>query len=335
MSFRNKANVLVAGGAGYIGSHVVLELVKQGYGVVVLDNLSTGHRELTPGGAFIHGDIGDANLLDAVFMERKIDAVMHFAAKSLVGESVAEPLAYYRNNLACTVSLLEVMVDHRVRHFIFSSSAAVYGEPLSTPIPEDHPRRPVNPYGATKHAVELVLADSQLAYGLTFACLRYFNAAGADESGTIGERHNPESHLIPLVMKVATGERGCIQVFGTDYPTADGTCIRDYVHVSDLAKAHTICLERLLNGGKSMIYNLGSSRGYSVREVIETARRVTGHPIPVVGADRRPGDPAILVADSALIRKELAWKAAYGDLETIIETAWKWHRSDKRSLRAA
>lgn len=326
--------ILVVGGAGYIGTHMVKGLLQAGYQVVVLDDLSKGHRELVPGGEFVWGDLGDPKLLDSVFSRRRIDAVMHFAAYSLVGESVEKPLDYYRNNFSRTVELLDAMIRHKVKCFIFSSTAAVYGEPLQTPITEDQPSNPTNPYGASKVAVERMLQDCDAACGLKYVALRYFNAAGADASGEIGERHEPESHLIPLILKVATGERENIKIFGTDYPTPDGTCVRDYVHVSDLAQAHLLALEALLSGGNSAVYNLGNNKGYSVREVIEVARKVTGHPIPVLETGRRAGDPAVLVASSGKIRQELGWQPGYEDLETIVKTAWAWHRNEADALQS-
>jgi len=320
--------ILVVGGAGYIGSHMVKELQRSGYRVVTLDNLSNGHRDLLPGGTFIQGNCGDSDLLDKLFSEHQIDAVMHFAAYALVGESMENPMAYYRNNLAETMELINAMVRHRIMRFIFSSTAAVYGEPSEVPITENHPCNPTNPYGATKIAAERMLQDCDAAYGLKYINLRYFNAAGADESGEIGERHDPETHLIPLTLKVAAGELGSIKIFGTDYPTEDGTCIRDYIHVIDLAQAHLLALKALLAGGESTVYNLGNSSGYSVREVIEVAREVTGRSIPAVETDMRPGDPAVLVASSDKIRKELGWKPVYEDLKTIIRTAWVWHQKE-------
>jgi len=321
--------ILVVGGAGYIGSHMVLDLIHAGHEVVVLDNLSRGHRDLLVGGTFVEGDLGDARLLDSIFIQHRIAAVMHFAAFSLVGESVSRPLDYYRNNVAKTVELLAAMARHRVRYFIFSSTAAVYGEPRAMePLRENDPCQPTNPYGATKLAVERMLADNAAASDFRYVSLRYFNAAGADPSGKVGERHHPETHLIPLVLKVATGERQAIQIYGTDYPTQDGTCMRDYVHVCDLTQAHLLALEHLLKGGDSAVYNLGNNKGYSVREVVEMARRITRHPIPAVEAERRPGDPAFLVADSSRIRRELGWKPRYENLAAIIETAWAWHRKE-------
>jgi len=320
-----KRTILVVGGAGYIGSHMVRQLNKANHAVVTLDNLSTGNRRLIGDGEFVEGDLGDADLLDRLFSTHAIDAVMHFAAFSQVGESMHQPMKYYRNNIAATVTLLDTMVRHNIKHFIFSSTAAVYGEPESIPIAEEHPCMPTNPYGNTKLAVERMLADCIAAHGLTYAALRYFNAAGADESGEIGEMHDPETHLIPIVLQVAAGRRDHIQVFGTDYPTTDGTCIRDYVHVNDLAQAHLLALDALLKGAGSAVYNLGSSHGYSVREVIGKAEAVTGRNIPVKEAPRRAGDPAVLIASSDRIKKELGWRPVYDNLEAIIESAWNWH----------
>lgn len=325
---KNK-NILVVGGAGYIGAHMVRQLGNTGCGVVVLDNLSTGNRKLLQGEEFIQGNLGDPDLLDRLFAEHAFDAVMHFAAFSQVGESMHQPLAYYRNNLAETVALLDAMLRHEVKRFIFSSTAAVYGEPVAIPITEDHPCAPTNPYGNTKLAVERMLADCDAAYGFKYMALRYFNAAGADASGEIGELHDPETHLIPIVLRAADGQTDHIRVFGTDYPTTDGTCIRDYVHVNDLAQAHLLALDALLNGGESAVYNLGSSNGYSVREVIARAEGVTGKKIPVVEAPRRSGDPAILVASSDKIKRELGWTPEYDNLGKIIQTAWNWHFSLK------
>lgn len=318
--------ILVVGGAGYIGAHMVADLLRAGYDVAALDNLSRGHREMVAGGTFIEGDLGDSALLDRVFTQHHIFAVMHFAAFSLVGESVSRPLEYYENNVARTVQLLQAMERHRVRHFIFSSTAAVYGDPRDMqPLREDSPCQPTNPYGATKLAVERMLADHAAASNFRYVSLRYFNAAGADPSGLIGEHHNPETHLIPLILQVATGERDSIKIFGSDYPTFDGTCVRDYVHVNDLTQAHLLALRHLMSDGDSAVYNLGNSKGRSVREVIDVARAVTGHKIPAVPAERRAGDSAVLVADSGRIRKELGWKPQFEDLRTIIETAWTWH----------
>lgn len=328
MTIGNK-KILVVGGAGYIGSHMVRQLVDARFDVVILDNLSTGSSKLVLADQFIEGNLGDSKLLDRVFTGHAFDAVMHFAAFSQVGESMHQPLAYYRNNLAETVALLDAMVRHDVRRFIFSSTAAVYGEPVAIPINEDHPCEPTNPYGNTKLAVERMLADCDAAYGLKYTALRYFNAAGADESGEIGELHDPETHLIPIVLSAADGLIDHIMLFGTDYPTTDGTCIRDYIHVNDLARAHLLALDALQQGGQSAVFNLGSSSGYSVREVIEKAQGVTGKKIPVVEAPRRPGDPAVLVASSEKIKRELGWAPVYDNLEKIIQTAWNWHLAQK------
>jgi UDP-glucose 4-epimerase len=324
--------ILVVGGAGYIGSHMVKDLLDSGHNVITLDDLSTGHRDLLPGGTFVEGDLGDKDILNRLFSTHNISAVMHFAAFSLVGESVENPLKYYRNNLAATTVLLTEMVRHRVNRFIFSSTAAVYGEPLEIPITENHHSNPTNPYGATKIAVERMLHDCDSSYGLKYISLRYFNASGADESGTIGERHTQETHLIPLILKVATGERENVRILGTDYPTPDGTCIRDYIHVSDLTRAHLLALQELLSGGESAVYNLGNNQGYSVREVVELAKKVTGKNIPVVEADRRPGDPAILIASSEKIKASLGWKPKFENLETIIKTAWVWHQNEASNI---
>jgi UDP-glucose 4-epimerase len=326
-----KHKILVVGGAGYIGSHMVQDLLKGGYDVVTLDDLSRGHRDLLPGGLFIEASLGDSETLHKIFSVHRIDAVMHFAAYSLVGESVEKPLEYYRNNLAGTVELLKAMVQHNIKHFIFSSSAGVYGEPTEVPITEGHVCNPTNPYGATKIAVEKLLESCDSAYGLKYFSLRYFNAAGADSSGQIGERHDPETHLIPLILKVAAGELENIKIFGTDYPTPDGTCLRDYVHVSDLTEAHILALEAILAGTESSVYNLGNSKGYSVREVIDLARSITGQPIPAVETDRRAGDPAVLVADSEKIRRELGWNPRYENLDAIIKTAWAWHQKEAKA----
>jgi len=331
--FMEDSYILVIGGAGYIGSHMVRELHRAGYKAIVLDNFSKGHRDLVVDTKIVEGDLGDANILTNIFENYNISSVMHFAAFSLVGESVESPLVYYRNNVSKTASLLDSMIRYNIKNIIFSSTAAVYGEPESVPIGERHLRSPTNPYGSTKAAVEDMLLHCRKAYGLKYTSLRYFNAAGADKSGEIGERHEPESHLIPLVLKVATGERDSIQIYGTDYPTRDGTCIRDYIHVTDLAQAHLLALKDLLNGNEGSIYNLGNSIGYSVSEVVQMAREITGHSIPVIKTERRPGDPAILIADSAKIRQELGWKPEYENLRDIIATAWKWHQKEARLLQ--
>lgn len=319
--------VLVVGGCGYIGTHMVKTLLSSGYEVVTLDNLSTGHRKLLPGGEFIQGDIGDSELLNKIFQKHNIDAVMHFAAFIEVGESVQFPLKYYKNNVSATINLIDAMVRHDVKRFIFSSTAAVYGEPKYTPIDENHPCQPTSPYGQTKRIVEQILKESATAHDLHYIALRYFNAAGADPSGTIGEQHQPESHLIPLVLQVANGQRDTISIFGSDHPTPDGSCIRDYIHVNDLVNAHLLALNALQNGTKRAIYNLGNNQGHSVREVIETARQITNHPIPATETKRRPGDPAILIASPEKAQKELGWTPQYNTLETIIKTAWNWHKN--------
>jgi UDP-glucose 4-epimerase len=322
-----KDNILVVGGAGYIGSHMVKLLLDRNYEVIILDNLSTGQQDLLFGGELVEGSLGDSRLLDRILSNHKISAVMHFAAFSLVGESVQQPLKYYENNVAATIKLIDAMVRNKVMHFIFSSTAAVYGEPESIPIAEDHPCRPTNPYGSSKFCVERILTDCDAAYGLKSISLRYFNASGADPSGQLGERHDPESHLIPLVLKSALSGKP-IKIFGTDYDTPDGTCIRDYVHVSDLAEAHLLALNALMNGAPSNVYNVGNSVGYSVKQVIDIARQVTGKSIQVIEGQRRPSDPALLVADASKIKHELNWKPKYENLVTIIETAWRWHRSE-------
>ncbi|MEG0774564.1 UDP-glucose 4-epimerase GalE [Clostridium sp.] len=319
--------VLVCGGAGYIGSHMVAELLEQGKEVVVLDNLEKGHKESLFGGKLYVGDLRDRKILDQVFTENKIDAVIDFAAYSLVGESMEEPLKYFNNNVYGTISLLEAMKDHGVKYIVFSSTAATYGEPETIPIMESDKTVPTNAYGESKLLVEKVLRWCDTAYGIKYTALRYFNAAGAHISGKIGEDHSPESHLIPLILQVALGKRENIKIFGEDYKTEDGTCIRDYIHVSDLASAHSLALDRLMRGEESAIYNLGNGTGFSVKEVIEVTRKVTNHPIPAVVSERRAGDPAILIASSERAVKELGWKPKYNSLETIIETAWNWHKN--------
>lgn len=319
-------SILVAGGAGYIGSHAAKLLARRGYHPVVLDNLVYGHRGAAKWGTFVEADLADREKVKAVLLEHRIRAVMHFAAYAYVGESVRDPGKYYRNNVANTLSLLEAMVEVESGHVIFSSSCATYGEPTRVPIPEDHPQNPVNPYGRTKLVVEQMLRDFETAHGLRHVNLRYFNAAGADPERELGEDHDPETHLIPLVFEVALGKRPHIAIFGTDYPTPDGTCIRDYIHVTDLAEAHVLALEHLLAGGESRSYNLGNGQGYSVREVVEKARSLTGRPIPALEARRRWGDPAVLVGSSDRIRAELGWEPRFADLPSILETAWNWHR---------
>lgn len=317
-------SILVVGGAGYIGSHMVKRLGQVGYNVTTLDNLSSGHHDAVLAGEFAHGDIADRQLLDALFRRKRFDAVMHFASFIQVGESVQHPAKYYQNNVANTLNLLNAMQTFGVSQFIFSSTAATFGEPQYTPIDEQHPQQPINPYGRTKLVIEKVLADYDVAYGLKSVCLRYFNAAGADPDGELGERHDPETHLIPLVLQAASGRRQHISVFGRDYDTPDGTCIRDYIHITDLCEAHWLAVESLMNGGASQAYNLGNGNGFSVQEVINTAHEVTGREIKVVDAPRREGDPARLVADARLAREKLGWKPKYADLATIVEHAWKF-----------
>ncbi|QOR69033.1 UDP-glucose 4-epimerase GalE [Cytobacillus suaedae] len=321
--------ILVVGGAGYIGSHLVKELAKTKK-VVVLDNFSTGHRSLVNENAvLVEGNLGDTEVLEKVFQTYPIEAVMHFAANSLVGESVKDPLKYYENNVVATITLLKTMLKHDVKKFIFSSTAATYGIPEVESIDEASPTNPINPYGRTKLMVEQILEDFSNAYKLNYIILRYFNAAGADESGTIGEDHNPETHLIPLILQHLLGQREKISVFGTDYDTPDGTCIRDYIHVTDLANAHVLALEALIKGEKNTaVYNLGNGFGYSVKEVITTCEKVTGLRANVEYTERRQGDPARLVASSDKIHEELGWKADRS-LENIISTAWEWHKKSK------
>jgi len=318
-------NILVAGGAGYIGSVVVAELVRAGYHVIVYDSLVKGYRAaLDPAATFIHGDLADRVTLDRVFVAYPIDAAMHFAAFIEAGESMQVPERYFRNNVANTLTLLEAMLAHGVRRFVFSSSAGVYGDPGHVPIVETDPLNPVSVYGETKLLVERMLAWLGRIHGLRYASLRYFNAAGATDR--LGESHRPETHLIPLVLQVALGQRETVSIYGTDYPTPDGTCIRDYIHVADLARAHVLALEALAEC-EQLVYNLGNGQGFSVREVIEVCRRVTGRPIPVVEAPRRPGDPPRLVASSERIRRELGWEARIPDLEEIVASAWAWHQA--------
>jgi UDP-glucose 4-epimerase len=319
--------ILVAGGAGYIGSHVTLELSRRGHQPVVLDNLVKGHRDAVVAGKFIQGDIGDKELVKKIVKEEKIEAAVHLCAYSLVGESVGEPAKYFHNNIGNGLLLLDALRESGINKFVFSSSAAVFGEPEQIPIPEDHPKNPTNPYGFSKLTFEGILKAYDQAYGLKFISLRYFNAAGADPEAVIGEDHQPESHLIPIVLQAALGVRPYIEIFGTDYPTPDGTCVRDYIHVNDLAGAHILALEALAKGAASMIYNLGNGQGYSNRQVIEVAKAVTGKPIEVKEGPRRPGDPAVLVASANRIKEELGWKPQYPQLEKIVETAWRWHQS--------
>lgn len=320
--------ILVLGGAGYIGSHTVYELIDNGEDVVIIDNLLTGHEEAVhPKARFYKGDIRDKEFLDSVFKKEKIDAVIHFAASSLVGESMYKPLKYYDNNLCGTKILLDSMVEHGIDKIVFSSTAAVYGEPGRIPILETDKTEPTNTYGETKLSMEKMFKWIGKAHGLRYVSLRYFNACGAHVSGKIGEDHNPESHLIPLILQVPNGKREFISIFGEDYQTKDGTCIRDYIHVTDLAQAHILAVKYLQNGGESDIFNLGNGIGFSVKEVIETARKVTQNAIPAKVTPRRAGDPAKLIASSDKAKKVLGWKPQHAELDEIISTAWNWHKN--------
>ncbi len=323
---------LVTGGAGYIGSHTALELLEENAQVIIVDNLQKGHKGAIQGGKFYKGDLRDEAFLDNVFRENDIDEVVHFAADSLVGESVTDPLKYYNNNMVSTLRLLEKMKDYGVKRLVFSSTAATYGEPESNPIVETDKTLPTNPYGETKLSIEKALKWADKAYGITYISLRYFNAAGAHISGVIGEDHRPESHLIPIVLQAALGQRDDIRIFGDDYDTPDGSCIRDYIHVTDLAAAHILALRSLRAGNDSNIYNLGSGKGFSVKEVVRAARKVTGIDIKASTVARRPGDPAVLVASSDKIRDELKWNPRYNDLHKIIDTAWNWHKSHPKGF---
>jgi UDP-glucose-4-epimerase GalE len=327
-------NILVVGGAGYIGSHMCKYLAQNGHTPIVLDNLIYGHREAVKWGPFIEGAMENRYILDSIFTQYEIEAVMHFAAFAYVGESVTEPGKYYENNVAATISLLEGMRRNNILKFIFSSTCATYGEPVEIPITESHPKKPINPYGRGKVMVEQILDDYQSAYGLNSISLRYFNAAGADPDGEIGEDHDPETHLIPLVLQTAIGIRDEITVFGDDYPTEDGTCIRDYIHVTDLSQAHLLALEKLMNNSLGGKYNLGNGDGVSVNNVIDAAREITGERIPSKMAGRRPGDPAILIGSSEKAVKELGWKPQFADLKSILETAWRWHKNNPYGYRS-
>lgn len=319
--------ILVTGGAGYIGSHTVRELRERGLDVVVYDNLSTGHIESIGDTPFVNGDLFDVELLRKTFRDYGVDSVIHFAAYSLVGESMTNPAKYYHNNVAGTLSLLDAMIAENVKYLVFSSSAATYGDQGDGIITEESPQNPTSVYGQTKLMMEQFMQDYDKAYGMKYVALRYFNAAGAHESGEIGEAHNPESHLIPIILQVANGKRDHIGIFGDDYLTHDGTCIRDYIHITDLADAHIKALEYLKNGGKSTHYNLGNGNGFSVKEVIDTVEKVTGIEIKREITARRPGDPASLVASSDKIKRELGWKPRFDTLESIVASAWKWHSS--------
>jgi UDP-glucose 4-epimerase len=319
----------VTGGAGYIGSHVVKLLGEKGYDLVIVDNLSKGYEKAVLYGKLEIGDLENKEFLNKLFEKHKPEAVMHFAAFIEVGESVKEPVKYYKNNTANTLNLIETMLEHNVDKFIFSSTAAVYGNPEKIPIQETETIKPINPYGQSKAFVEKILEDTSKAKKFRYVSLRYFNAAGADPSGLIGERHIPETHLIPLILKTAKGERESIKIFGTDYPTPDGTCIRDYIHVNDLADTHILALDYLFKGGHSEVFNCGYGHGYSVREVINTAKKVTGIDFKVEEVDKREGDPAVLVADSKKLKEKLKWFPKYDDLEYIIQTAWNWEKNPR------
>ncbi len=324
--------ILVTGGAGYIGSHAVKGLGEKGFTILVFDNLSKGHKDAVLHGDLVQGDLSNMTLLDQAVKEFQPDAVMHFAAFIEVGESVREPIKYYWNNVASTINLLHVLSKHKVNKLIFSSSAAVYGNPDKVPIPETETIKPINPYGQSKAIIETILNDMSTGPKFRFVSLRYFNAAGADPSGRIGENHTPESHLIPLILKTAKGERDHIKIFGTDYPTSDGTCVRDYIHVEDLVTAHLLALEYLLADGISDTFNCGYGHGYSVRDVIEVAKKVTKIDIPIQVDNRRAGDPPSLVADSSKLKQKLNWNPKHDDLDYIIRTAWGWEKN--RGLRS-
>ena len=328
-----KPTILVTGGAGYIGSHCVLALQRAGYGVVVLDNLVHGHREFVEDilqVELVVGDIGDRATLDKLFATYNFAAVMHFAAYIAVGESVSNPAKYYHNNVSGTLTLLEAMVAANVKKIVFCSTCSIYGTPKQVPMTEDHPQAPINPYASSKWMVERMLADFDRAYDVRSIIFRFFNASGANPEGLLGEDHNPETHLIPLVLLTALGKRSSISIWGTDYPTPDGTCLRDYIHVSDLANAHILAIEYLLQGGNSEVFNLGNGSGFSVRQVIETARQVTGRDIKVIECDRRLGDPSILVGSSDKAQKILGWDPQYPDISKIISDAWQWHQRRHR-----
>ncbi len=316
--------ILIVGGAGYIGSHMVKQLANAGNDVITLDNLSYGYRDAVKYGEFVEGDLGDDTVLDAVLKSGDIDAVMHFAGFIQVGESVVKPSMYYHNNVANTFTLLDAMLRHDVKNFIFSSTAAIFGEPDYTPIDEKHNKQPINPYGHSKLMVEQVLEDYDKAYGMRSTCLRYFNAAGADPDGELGERHVPETHLIPLILQAASGRRQDIKVFGDDYATDDGTCVRDYIHINDLCEAHSLALQNMINKDQSARYNLGNGTGFSVKQVIDVAREVSGNDFKVTIEPRREGDPAVLVADDTLAKQELNWQPKFDTLSEIVKTAWRW-----------
>lgn len=323
---KKKEHILVVGGAGYIGSYMCKYLFQHGYTPVVLDNLIYGHQQAVKWGPFLQGSMENADLLDRIFTEFDIIAVMHFAAYAYVGESVSKPAKYYKNNVAATISLLDAMVRNKIKKFIFSSTCATYGIPYTIPITEQTPQNPINPYGHTKVMVEQILSDFQNAYGLESISLRYFNAAGADPECEVGEDHKPETHLIPLIFQTALGQRKNIKIYGDDYSTRDGTCIRDYIHIADLAQAHFLAMKRLLNGTPGSNFNLGNGKGYSVKEIIELARVITGKKIPVEIVNKRPGDPPVLIGSSEKAINHLGWKPVFSEISVILETAWQWHR---------
>ncbi len=327
--------VLITGGAGYIGSHVVKRLLERGIETIVLDNLQTGHREAVVGGTCVQGDIGDERILQEIFAGHEIDSVIHMAADCLVGDSTKAPLKYFNNNVNKSLRLLGEMVERRVNKMVFSSSAAVYGNPSRVPIEEDSPALPINPYGETKLIFEKILESCKIAHGLQYISLRYFNAAGADPDGLIGEDHHPETHLIPTVLKALLRKGRRVPIFGTDYDTPDGTCIRDYIHIVDIADAHILALEALHAGEGCDIFNLGNGNGFSVQQIIQATSQVTGRTIPVMESQRRPGDPPVLIASSEKIRKRLGWIPQYGKLEEIIDTAWRWHRTHPHGFRSS
>jgi len=322
----SKKSILVTGGAGYIGAHACKALAADGYKPIAYDNFAYGHRQAVKWGPLEEGDIGDCSRLETVIRKYDPIAVMHFAAYAYVGESVEDPAKYYRNNVAGTLTLLETMKNCGIDKIIFSSTCATYGMPEQIPISEDHPQNPINPYGRSKLMIEWILQDFAKAYGLNFVSLRYFNAAGADPDAEIGEDHEPETHLIPLVLDAASGRRKRIEIYGTDYDTRDGTCVRDYIHVSDLADAHVLALAYLNDGGQSDVFNLGNGNGFSVREVIATAMQIAGRNIPWLESDRRPGDPSVLIGSTDKNRNTLEWSPVYNSLDAIIGTAWRWHR---------
>jgi len=322
-------SILIVGGAGYIGSHTAKAVARAGLEPVILDNLVYGHRSAARWGTLVEGDIGDRALVDRIFREHGVTAVIHFAAYAYVGESVQHPRKYFHNNVVGTLALLDAMVDHGIRDIVFSSTCATYGEPVTVPMTEDHPQKPINPYGESKLAVERILHWYQGAYPLRYAALRYFNAAGADPEGEIGEDHDPETHLIPLAIGAALGRAPELKIFGTDYPTADGTAIRDYIHVADLAEAHLLALGRLEKGDKALTLNLGTGKGHSVREVIASVEKISGRRVPRVAVGRRAGDPPALVADASRAAQSLGWRPKYAELDTIVEHAFRWQNKPR------